>query len=209
MEEMLMDQLAIISKSHLEDHLKKSFLDSARLLSQFSEDHANIEQMINLSQLFAKAFELGNKILICGNGGSACDAMHFAEEFTGRYRGERKPLPVLHLGDVGHITCVGNDYGFDHIFSRGVEAYGKPGDWLIALSTSGNSMNIIKAIEKANSMQVDTLCLLGKSGGNLKGMAQYEYVIPGLTADRIQEVHMTILHILIEGVERILFPENY
>lgn len=189
--------------------LKKSFLDSAALINQFSENDTNMQQMMILSGLLAAAFQSGNKILICGNGGSACDAMHFAEEFTGRYRGDRPALPVIHLGDVGHITCVSNDYGFEHIFARGIEAFGQPNDWLITLSTSGNSSNIIKAVEVARNKQLKTFSLLGKSGGLLKGMSEYEYIIPGHTADRIQEVHMTILHILIEGVERILFPQNY
>lgn len=189
--------------------LCSSFMDAEKLLSLFYKDEANLKLMVTLSQKFAKAFKDGNKILICGNGGSACDAMHFAEEFTGRYRKDRRALPVIHLGDSSHITCVGNDYGFEEIFARGVEAYGKPGDWLIGLSTSGNSKNIIKAFEKAKAQGMHTLALLGKEGGLLKGCCDEEFIIPGKTADRIQEVHMTILHILIEGVERIMFPENY
>jgi D-sedoheptulose 7-phosphate isomerase len=192
-----------------EQDLRQSFLDSSGLIQRFVENDDNMQQMVTLSRLFAEAFQSGHKILICGNGGSACDAMHFAEEFTGRYRGDRPPLPVIHLGDVGHITCVGNDYGFDNIFARGVEAFAKPGDWLITLSTSGNSHNIIKAVETAQRLQIHTFSLLGKAGGLLKGRSKYEFIIPGITADRIQEVHMTILHILIEGVERILFPEQY
>ena len=141
--------------------------------------------------------------------GSACDAMHFAEEFTGRYRKDRKPLPVMHLADPSHVTCVANDFGFEEIFSRNVEAFGKPGDWLVCLSTSGNSKNIIRAYESAKSIGVNTLALLGKSGGELKGKCDYEFVVPGKTADRIQEIHMLILHVLIEGIERELFPEHY
>jgi D-sedoheptulose 7-phosphate isomerase len=151
----------------------------------------------------------GGKVLIAGNGGSNCDALHFAEEFTGRFRGNRRALPAIAISDSSHITCVGNDYGFDYVFSRGVEAYGKEGDLFIGISTSGNSPNIIKAVEAAKEMGMKTVALLGKDGGKLKGMCDYEFIIPGVTSDRIQEIHMMILHIIIEGVERIMFPENY
>ncbi|MGL5000019.1 MAG: D-sedoheptulose 7-phosphate isomerase, partial [Cetobacterium sp.] len=151
----------------------------------------------------------GGKVLIAGNGGSNCDALHFAEEFTGRFRKERRPLPAIAISDSSHITCVGNDYGFDYIFSKGIEAFGKEGDMFIGISTSGNSSNIIKAIETAKKLNMKTVTLLGKDGGKLKGIADYEFLINGETSDRIQEIHMMILHIIIEGVERIMFPENY
>ena len=148
-------------------------------------------------------------MLICGNGGSNCDALHFAEEFTGRFRGNRRALPAISLSDSSHITCVGNDFGFDEIFARGVEAYGREGDLFVGLSTSGNSANVIRAVEEAKKLGMTTCVLLGKDGGTLKGMCDYEFIIPGKTSDRIQEIHMMILHIIIEGVERIMFPENY
>lgn len=157
----------------------------------------------------AEVFRNKGKVLICGNGGSNCDAMHFAEEFTGRFRKERPALPAISLSDSSHITCVGNDYGFDYIFSKGVEAYGQEGDFFIGISTSGNSPNVIEAVKTAKERKLKTLALLGKDGGKLKGMCDYEFIIPGETSDRIQEIHMMILHIIIEGVERILFPENY
>ncbi|MGL5049027.1 MAG: D-sedoheptulose 7-phosphate isomerase [Fusobacteriaceae bacterium] len=157
----------------------------------------------------AEVFEFGNKVLIAGNGGSNCDALHFAEEFTGRFRQDRRPLPAIAISDSSHITCVGNDYGFDYIFSRGVEAYGKEGDMFIGISTSGNSNNIIKAVEAAKKLGMKTVLLLGKDGGKLKGTGDYEFIIEGETSDRIQEIHMMILHIIIEGVEKIMFPENY
>ena len=118
-------------------------------------------------------------------------------------------MPAIAISDSSHITCVGNDYGFDYIFSKGVEAYGKEGDMFIGISTSGNSGNVIKAVEKAKELGMKTVALLGKDGGKLKGMCDYEFIIPGETSDRIQEIHMMILHIIIEGVERIMFPENY
>lgn len=189
--------------------LEQSFKDSENLLSAFSCDKNNLSLLVTLSERLADTFKKGNKVLICGNGGSACDAMHFAEEFTGRYRQDRRALPVIHLGDSGHVTCVANDYGFEEVFARGVEAHGKAGDWLIGLTTSGNSQNIIRAFQKAKELNLNTVSLLGKEGGKLKGICDMEFIIPGKTADRIQEVHMTILHILIEGVERTLFPENY
>jgi D-sedoheptulose 7-phosphate isomerase len=193
----------------LEASLETSLRDSANLVLSFCSDESNIFNLTTIAKHLANAFQCGNKILICGNGGSACDAMHFAEEFTGRYRKDRRALPVIHLADPGHLTCVGNDYGFDEIFARSVEAFGKKDDWLIGLSTSGNSSNVVRAFEKAKALELKTLSLLGKNGGKLKGMCDHEIIIPGLTADRIQEVHMTILHVIIEGVERLLFPKNY
>ncbi|MGL5541951.1 MAG: D-sedoheptulose 7-phosphate isomerase, partial [Fusobacteriaceae bacterium] len=162
-----------------------------------------------VAKALAEVFNKGDKVLICGNGGSNCDAQHFAEEFTGRFRKERRPLPALAISDSSHITCVGNDYGFDYIFSKGVEAFGKPGDMFIGISTSGNSANVIKAVESAKKIGMKTVLLLGKDGGKLRGMCDYEFIVPGETSDRIQEIHMAILHIVIEGVERIMFPENY
>ncbi|MGE5557264.1 MAG: D-sedoheptulose 7-phosphate isomerase [Bacillota bacterium] len=172
-------------------------------------DGSNIEKTCRISQAIAETFRSGNKVMIAGNGGSACDAMHFAEEFTGRFRKDRKALPALSFADPSHITCVGNDYGFDEVFARNVEAYGRQGDIFIGISTSGNSVNIIRAVEKCWEIGVKTIGFLGKDGGKLKGACDWEFILPGKTSDRIQEVHMTILHIIIEGVERILFPENY
>lgn len=189
--------------------IKQAYQDAITTVSDFCQQSETIDKTVKLAEQFAQTFQAGNKIIICGNGGSACDAMHFAEEFTGRYRKDRKALPVIALADASHITCVGNDFGFDEIFARGVEAYGKPGDWLIGISTSGNSGNIIRAIEVAKSNNLQTLALLGKQGGKLKGQCDAEFIVPAMTSDRIQEVHMMILHIIIEGVERQLFPEHY
>ena len=191
------------------NELKKSFETAANLFKDFIENEDNFIKTANISELIARTFQNGGKILICGNGGSATDAMHFAEEFTGRFRKNRKALPVIALTDPSHITCVGNDFGFEEIFSRGVEAFGKKEDVLIGLSTSGNSENIIRAFQKAKEIGMKTIALLGKDGGKLKGFCDYEFIIPAKTSDRIQELHITILHVIIEGVERILFPENY
>ncbi|MGL4802133.1 D-sedoheptulose 7-phosphate isomerase [Cetobacterium sp.] len=190
-------------------NLLDSYKITASLLENFIKEEAEKKETEKVAKDLANIFQLGNKVLICGNGGSNCDALHFAEEFTGRFRKDRRALPAISLSDSSHITCVGNDYGFDYIFSRGVEAYGKEGDMFIGISTSGNSVNVIKAVEIAKKMGLKTCVLLGKDGGKLKGMCDYEFIIPGNTSDRIQEIHMMILHIIIEGVEKIMFPENY
>lgn len=190
-------------------NLLESYKTELSLLENFIKEEEERRETEKVAKELADIFTKGNKALICGNGGSNCDALHFAEEFTGRFRGDRRALPAIAISDSSHITCVGNDYGFDYIFSRGVEAYGKEGDMFIGISTSGNSPNVIKAVEVAKSMGMKTCVLLGKDGGKLKGMCDYEFIIPGKTSDRIQEIHMMILHIIIEGVERIMFPENY
>ncbi|MBP7563897.1 MAG: D-sedoheptulose 7-phosphate isomerase [Candidatus Cloacimonetes bacterium] len=179
------------------------------LINDFFQNEENISTMDKISKTIAFCFKSGKKGLIAGNGGSACDAMHFAEEFTGRFHKNRMALPVISITDSSHITCVGNDYGFEDIFSRGVEAFAKEDDFFIGISTSGNSPNIINAVEKAKEKKMITIALLGKEGGKLKGICDYELIIPGKTTDRIQEIHMLILHSIIEEVERIMFPELY
>ncbi len=189
--------------------LKQSFLEEYEVLGAFIKDEKNFETIGKIATELAAAYKNGKKSLIAGNGGSNCDAMHFAEEFTGRFRKERPALPSISISDSSHITCVGNDYGFDAIFSKGIEAFGQEGDFFLGLSTSGNSKNIIEAVKVAKEKGLKTVALLGKDGGQLKGMCDYEFIINAKTSDRVQEVHMMILHIIIEGVERVLFPENY
>jgi D-sedoheptulose 7-phosphate isomerase len=193
----------------MQAHIKQAFQDAQEVLTVFNQDSRYLDLVQKTAAKISAAFKNGRKVLICGNGGSACDAMHFAEEFTGRYRKDRKALPVIALNDPAHITCVGNDFGFEHIFSRGVEAFGKPGDVFIGISTSGNSQNVIFAQELASQLGMSTVALLGKDGGLLKSKSQIEFIVPGKTTDRIQELHMLILHIIIEAVERELFPELY
>ena len=193
----------------LKESIKNSYLTAFETVKAFVENEENIEKTEKISQELALAYKNGKKSLIAGNGGSNCDAMHFAEEFTGRFRRDRKALPSISISDSSHITCVGNDYGFDFIFAKGVEAFGQEGDFFFGISTSGNSKNVIEAVKMAKEKNLKTVALLGKDGGKLKGVCDYEFIIPGETSDRIQEVHMMILHIIIEGVERILFPENY
>jgi D-sedoheptulose 7-phosphate isomerase len=189
--------------------LIESYKKTEELLKNFIEKEEKEMLTEEVAKKLASIFQAGGKVLIAGNGGSNCDALHFAEEFTGRFRKERRALPALAISDSSHITCVGNDYGFEYIFSKGIEAYGKKEDMFIGISTSGNSQNIIKAVEKSKEEGMTIVLLLGKDGGKLKGTGDYEFIIEGETSDRIQEIHMMILHIIIEGVERIMFPENY
>ncbi len=174
-------------------------------LNALAQNRAALEHIDRLAALLAERFSAGRKVMICGNGGSACDAMHFAEELTGRFRKDRPALPALACTDPGHITCTANDYGFEHIFSRWVEALGQKGDVLILLSTSGNSANILKAAEVGRARGLTTVSLLGMDGGKLKARCDHELIVPGTGSDRIQELHMLILHTLVEGVERIMF----
>lgn len=189
--------------------LVESYKILAKLLEDFITEEEKRGETEKVAKKLAETFQKGGKVLICGNGGSNCDALHFAEEFTGRFRKERRALPAIAISDSSHITCVGNDYGFDYIFSKGVEAFGKEGDMIIGISTSGNSQNVINALELGKKMGLTTVGMLGKDGGKLKGMSDYEFIVNGDTSDRIQEIQMAVLHIIIEGVERIMFPENY
>jgi len=168
-----------------------------------------IEFIEKSSKILADCFRRGNKLLICGNGGSLCDAMHFAEELTGYYREKRAALPAIALSEPGHLTCVGNDVGYEYVFSRGVEAYGKAGDVLVVLTTSGNSMNLIPAVKMAKMRGLKTIAFLGKTGGKLKGEADLEWIVSGFAwSDRIQEAHMTAIHIIIEQVEKLVFAAH-
>jgi len=194
---------------NLSDSIHRSLVSSRDVLDAFVAEATNTAVIEEMSVALADCFSSGNKVLSCGNGGSACDALHFAEEFTGRFKGDRKALPVIPLLDGANLTCIANDYGFEHIFSRGVEAYGKPGDILLAISTSGNSVNVIKAIEAARTAGMKVMLFTGKDGGKLHGTCDYEILVKSTDTERIQEVHMVVLHIVIESVERILFPENY
>jgi D-sedoheptulose 7-phosphate isomerase len=164
--------------------------------------------IIETADLLAERLAAGNKVILAGNGGSLCDATHFAEELTGFFRKKRPALPAIALSDGGHLTCVGNDVGFEQVFSRGVEAYGKPGDVFIGLSTSGNSPNIVRAFDTAKNLGLHTIAFLGKGGGALAGSAEKELIITDCsTSDRIQEAHMTAIHLIIEQLEYRLFPQ--
>ena len=192
------------------DPIRASFEEAAHTLRAFLDGPDGLAGVHQFAEAAAKTLERGGLLMSCGNGGSMCDAMHFAEEWTGRFRGNRKALPAVAFGDPSQLTRIANDFGFDEIFARQVEALGKAGDLLVAISTSGNSPNVLRACEVAKARGVKTVGLLGKGGGQLKAKVDIPIVVPlAQTSDRIQEVHIKILHIVIEAVERRLFPGNY
>jgi D-sedoheptulose 7-phosphate isomerase len=191
------------------EYIKNSLIESQTALNNFIQDSRNITLIHEAISTFVKSFQAKGRVFSCGNGGSMCDSLHFAEELTGRYRKDRAPLPATGISEAGHITCVSNDFGFSHIFSRYIEAWGQEGDSLLAISTSGNSENVIKAVETAKAKGMKVIGLLGKDGGKLKSMVDTAIIVPHPITDRIQEVHIKCIHIFIEGIERELFPENY
>ena len=188
---------------------KNAFTEAQQTLNQFLNDSEQLARCEKFTELLLGTFQTKGNLFTCGNGGSHCDAMHFAEEFTGRYRKDREPLGALALGDPSHVTCVSNDYGFEQIFSRQLAGLGRKGDLLVGLSTSGNSKNVLLAFETARAKGIQTVALLGHDGGKLKAMADLAIVVPGETSDRIQEMHIKIIHTVIETVERRMFPKNY
>jgi D-sedoheptulose 7-phosphate isomerase len=166
----------------------------------------SLDFMERAAHLIAGAIRDGHKLLVAGNGGSLCDAMHFAEELTGQFRERRRALPAIALSDPGHLSCTANDMGYTDVFSRALEALGKPGDIFVALTTSGNSPNILQAVDVAKSMGLRTISFLGKGGGKLRGQSDLEWIVEGFRySDRIQEAHMTAIHIIVELVEKELF----
>jgi D-sedoheptulose 7-phosphate isomerase len=178
------------------------FLDAQNVLADFISNPENFERIEQAIDRITQSFNTGGKMIACGNGGSHCDAMHFAEELTGRYRHDRRALPALAISDSSHITCVANDYGYEYVFSRFIEAHGKAGDVLLGISTSGNSPNVIKALEKARELGMYTIALTGKDGGKIKNLCDLEIRAPKSEyADRAQEIHIKIIHTLIDGIE--------
>ncbi|MDT8322520.1 MAG: SIS domain-containing protein [Bacteroidota bacterium] len=189
--------------------IEQSFLDAARCLETFMADSTQFPRVALFADKLAATFRAGAKTMSCGNGGSMSDAMHYAEEWSGRYRSERPPLPAIAFSDPGHMSCVANDYGYAEVFARQVQALGREGDLLLLLSTSGNSPNLLRAAEEARARGVSTVALLGKGGGKLLSLCDLSIIVPGETSDRIQELHIKIIHIVIETVERALFPDLY
>lgn len=185
------------------DNIKKSFEDALHVLSDFMNNEENLGKIDMAASILTDVLRDNGKVLSCGNGGSMSDAMHFAEELTGRFRENRKALPAIAIADPTHLTCTGNDFGFDYIFSRYVEAHGRAGDALLAISTSGNSVNVIKAIESARELGMKVIGLSGKNGGKMKDLCDVNICVPWMGySDRIQEVHIKVIHILIEEIER-------
>jgi D-sedoheptulose 7-phosphate isomerase len=181
--------------------ITREFQEAARLAALFAADPTNTERVARVADSVARRAAQGGKVLAVGNGGSCADAVHFCEELTGRYRKDRPPIAAIACSDAGHITCTGNDYGFDRVFSRWVEALAGPNDTLVALSTSGNSRNIVLAAEAARAKGARVVLLLGKGGGLLAEAGDETWIVPGDTADRIQELHMLILHSLVGAIE--------
>lgn len=185
--------------------IKDELLEASKVLDQFLNNASNLEHINQAAELIANSLRNGGKVISCGNGGSHCDAMHFAEELTGRYRDERGAFAAIAISDPSHISCTANDYGFDHIFSRYIEGLGNKNDILFAISTSGNSSNIIKAIEAARKKEMQIVLLTGKDGGKMKDMADVKILVPHFGyADRIQEVHIKVIHIIIMLIEKLM-----
>ncbi|KXI22411.1 D-sedoheptulose 7-phosphate isomerase [Photobacterium sanguinicancri] len=191
-----------------QDLIRAELTEAADVLNHFLSDDKNMADIEAAAKLLAASFKQGGKVLSCGNGGSHCDAMHFAEELTGRYRENRPGYPGIAISDPSHLSCVSNDFGYDYVFSRYLEAVGSKGDVLFGLSTSGNSGNILKAIEAAHAKGMKVIALTGKDGGKMAGLADVEIRVPHFGfADRIQEVHIKIIHILIMLVEKEMVAE--
>lgn len=193
----------------MENSLQKA-VDQAVKAAEMLRTPEALSFIDQASHMIANAYQNRKKLLVAGNGGSLCDAMHFAEEMTGQFRWKRRALPAIALSDPAHLSCVGNDFGFEEVFSRGVEALGAEGDVLVVLTTSGNSINILHAVKKAKEKQMKTIAFLGKTGGCVRGQCDLEWIVSGFPySDRIQEAHMAAIHIVIEMVEQKLFSSPY
>jgi len=181
-----------------------SLQEAQQVLATFLSKQENLQQIQLAANKMVNALSKGNKIISCGNGGSHCDAMHFAEELSGRYRENRKALAAIAISDPSHISCVSNDFGYDFVFSRFIEGLGQPGDVLLGISTSGNSANIIKAVEAAQQKGMEVVLLTGKDGGKLAGYKNVTEIRVEHVgyADRIQEIHIKVIHILILLIEK-------
>ncbi|MBI1184842.1 D-sedoheptulose 7-phosphate isomerase [bacterium] len=184
------------------ESIRVQFEEAQAVLAAFSTE-ANFEKISQAGALMVESIKQGGKIISCGNGGSMCDAMHFAEELTGRYRNDRPAIGAIAMSDASHIACVGNDYGFDHIFSRYLEGVGRSGDVLLGITTSGNSANVLKAAEVARAKGIKVVGLTGKDGGKMAPLCDVEIRAPfAKYADRAQEIHIKVIHCLIDYIER-------
>ncbi|MEX0987611.1 MAG: D-sedoheptulose 7-phosphate isomerase [Bacteroidales bacterium] len=187
----------------MKELIAQQLREAAGALEKFVSEPGNLESIETAAKILGGSINDGGKIISCGNGGSMCDAMHFAEELTGRFKHDRPALPAISISDPSHITCVGNDYGFDQVFSRFIEGTGNSGDVLLVISTSGNSANVIKAAEAALEKGMKVVALTGKSGGLLAKLADVEIRVDGgKYSDRVQEVHIKVIHILVELIEQ-------
>ena len=187
------------------DIISNELQEAQQVLDRFLNDPKQIEKIEAAARLMSDAILNDKKIISCGNGGSHCDAMHFAEELTGRYRDNRRALPAIAISDVSHLSCVSNDFGYEYVFSRYIEGLGQQGDVLMALSTSGNSGNIIRAVEAAKAKGMKVVILSGKDGGKLADTADVEIRVPHFGyADRIQEIHIKVIHIFMLLIEQMV-----
>ena len=194
----------------MRSHIESSLREAAAALEALLKDASALAAIEAAAAALIATFERRGKVYSCGNGGSMCDAMHFAEELTGRYRLDRAALAATAISDPGHLTCVGNDLGYEQVFARYIEAHGREGDCLVALSTSGTSKNVVRAVQAARSQGLSTIVLSGRRNDHLSALSTVYLCTPaGVFADRVQELHIKVLHILIELVERHFFPENY
>ncbi|HEV7379772.1 MAG TPA: D-sedoheptulose 7-phosphate isomerase [Dyadobacter sp.] len=188
-----------------QDIISNELQEAQQVLDRFLNDPEQIIKIEAAARLMADAILNDKKIISCGNGGSHCDAMHFAEELTGRYRDNRRALPAIAISDVSHLSCVSNDFGYEYVFSRYIEGLGQNGDVLMALSTSGNSANIIRAVEAAKAKGMKVVILSGKDGGKLANVADVEIRVPHFGyADRIQEIHIKVIHIFMLLIEQMV-----
>ncbi|MFP4620226.1 MAG: D-sedoheptulose 7-phosphate isomerase [Bacteroidales bacterium] len=182
--------------------IRDNFYEARDILKQFITNEENFNAIEQAGNLLVEALQNGNKIISCGNGGSMSDAMHFAEELTGRFRDDRKPFPAMAISDPTHLSCTSNDYGYEQVFSRYLEAFGNAGDVLLGISTSGNSANIVKAVNVAREKKMKVITLTGKDGGKLSQMADAEIRAPrSAYSDRAQEIHIKVIHSLIHFIE--------
>lgn len=192
------------------EFIESSLQEAHFSLSQLLANKKTLQDIAKSAEIIISSFEKKGRVFSCGNGGSMCDAMHFAEELTGRYRNDRLPFPAIAISDSSHISCVGNDFGYDQVFSRYIEAHGRETDCLVAISTSGKSKNIIKAAYVAKKENMKVIALTGRLNPELEALSDVYVCTPGgQFADRVQELHIKVLHITIELIERHFFPENY
>ena len=197
--------LAVNDTTLLPDLIRAELTEARAVLDRFLTDPAHVASIAAAAELIAASLKKGSKVLTCGNGGSLCDAQHFAEELSGRYRQNRRALAAIALTEASHMTCVANDFGFEFVFSRFVEAIGRPGDVLLAISTSGNSPNILRAAEAARALGMQVVSLTGKDGGELAGLSDVEIRAPHSGyADSIQEIHIKAIHIMILLIEKLV-----
>jgi D-sedoheptulose 7-phosphate isomerase len=189
-----------------QEYLKVQLLEARSVLDLFIENPENIDSICKAAQIMSDSMKNGGKVISCGNGGSMCDAMHFAEELSGRFRVDRAPLAAISISDPSHLSCVGNDYGFHEVFARFISGLGNTGDVLLAISTSGNSPNVIRAIEAAKKKGMQVIGLTGKDGGKMASLCDVEIRAPHSEyADRAQEIHIKVIHCLIGSIERNVF----